>query len=177
MRTTYKVSPFDSDGALVRAPAETFNNPRELLSLPARLVPDLPLAFTLSLAVEGAPARLQLTTELHLDAGDSLAEVIVFDREEMRSLFIAVEADRVWRKDLLGVCFDKWRKPEHRLTLERVLAGANPDEQERDWTLGRVLARLGATVESIELADQAHETHVATEATNASGSRRLSRAA
>jgi hypothetical protein len=163
MRTTSRVWPYDSDRALVRAPSTDMQ--RELLSLPARLVPDLPMAFTLSLAVEGAPAQLQLSTELHLDAGDSLAEVIVFDREEMRALFLSVEADRVWRKDLLGVCFDKWRKPEHRLTLEHALAGANPDEQERDWTLGRVLARLGARVESIELAD------------DASGSLPLSRAA
>jgi hypothetical protein len=151
MRTTHKVWPFDFDGAQARAPSDP---QRELLALPARLVPELPLAFTLSLLIEGAPARVQFTTELHLDAGESLADVIVFDREELRALFIAVQADRVWRKDLLGVCFDKWRKPDHRLTLEHALAGANPDEQQ-DWSLGRVLARLGATLESIELADDA----------------------
>jgi hypothetical protein len=150
MRTTYKVSQ-DLNGALVRAPFADLR--QDLLSLPARLVPDLPLAFTLTLEIEGAPAKLQLTTELHLDAGDSLAEVIVLDREEMRALFTGVQADRVWRKDLLGICFDKWRKPEHRLTLEHALAGANPDEQQ--WSLRRVLARLGAVVQSIELADDA----------------------
>jgi hypothetical protein len=148
MRTTHKVWPFDRDGAHVQAPVDP---QRELLALPARLVPELPLAFTFSLAIEGAPARVQFTTELHLDAGDSLADVIVFDREELRALFTAVQADRFWRKDLLGVCFDKWRKPDHRLTLQHALAGANPDEQ--DWSLGRVLARLGASIESIELAD------------------------
>ncbi len=151
MRTTstYKVSPFGLDGALVRALGAAS---RELLDLPARLVPDLPLAFTLTLEIEGAPARVQLSTELHLDAGDSLADVIVFDREEMRALIVGTEADRIWRKDLLGVCFDKWRKPEHRLTLEAALAGANPEVAEAG-TFGSVLARLGATVVSIELAD------------------------
>lgn len=153
MRTTHKVSQFGLDTLQARAPADPR---RELLALPARLVPELPLAFTLSLSIEGAPTRVQFTTELHLDAGDSLADVIVFDREELRALFAAVQTDRIWRKDLLGVCFDKWRKPDHRLTLEHALSGANPDEQ--DWSLGRVLARLGATVDSIELADDAlHE--------------------
>jgi hypothetical protein len=148
MRTTHEVWPFDRDGTHVQAPVDP---QRELLALPARLVPELPLAFTLSLEIEGAPARVQFTTELHLDAGDSLAEVIVFDREELRALFTAVQADRFWRKDLLGVCFDKWRKPDHRLSLQQALAGANPDEE--DWSLGRVLARLGASIESIELAE------------------------
>jgi hypothetical protein len=153
MRTTYNVSPFNLDGVQVRAPSS--RNPwNELLGLPAQLVPDLPLAFTLTLAIDGAPARVQLSTELHLDAGNSLAPVIVFDREEMRALFIATQADRIWRKDLLGICFDKWRKPDHRLTLADALAGANPDEAEANASLGRVLARLGATVVSIELADE-----------------------
>lgn len=152
MRTTstYTVSAFGLDGALVRAlgtPA------RELLELPAKLVPDLPLAFTLTLEIEGAPALVQLSTELHLDGGDSLADVIVFDREELRALIVGTQADRIWRKDLLGVCFDKWRKPDHRLTLEAALAGANPDVAEAGGSLGRVLERLGATVVSIELAD------------------------
>jgi hypothetical protein len=135
MRTTYKVSL------------------HELIELPARLIPDLPLGFTLTLEIEGAPAQVQFSTELHLDAGDSLADVIVFDREELRALIVATQSDRFWRKDLLGVCFDKWRKPEHRLSLEAALAGANADAAEASGSLGRVLARLGATVVSIELAD------------------------
>jgi hypothetical protein len=156
MRTTrtHEVWPFELDEALVQA--ASVDPLGELLALPARLIPDLPLAVTLSLAIEGAPARVQLTTltrRAGVDSGHSLAEVIVFDREELRALFSAVQADRIWRKDLLGVCFDKWRKPEHRLTLDVALAGANPDEQ--DWPLSRVLARLGASVESFELADDA----------------------
>jgi hypothetical protein len=147
MRTNHDVWPFELDGALSVDPLS------ELLALPARLVPDLPLAVTLNLSIDGAPAHVRLTTQACASAGHSLADVIVFDREELRALFSAVEADRMWRKELLGVCFDKWRKPEHRLTLEHALAGANPDEQ--DWPLSRVLARLGATVESIELGDDA----------------------
>ena len=126
----------------------------ELLALPASLVPDLPLPVTLWLAIEGAPARVQLSTRERAGPSqirESLAEVIGFDREEVRALVIAVQADRIWRKDLLGLCFDKWRKPDHRLTLRDALAGANPDEQ--DWSLARVLARLGATIESVELGE------------------------
>lgn len=155
MRTIQKVSPVDLDGVQVWAPNSW--NPSQicadLLELPAQLVPDLPLGFTLTLEIDGAPARVQLSTELHLDAGDSLAEVIMFDREELRALIVATQADRMWRKDLLGVCFDKWRKPDHRLTLEAALAGANPDRAEASGSFARVLARLGATVVSIELAD------------------------
>lgn len=149
MRTNHNVWPFELDGALVQAVDPQW----ELLALPARLVPDLPLTVTLCLAIEGAPTQVQLTTQSCASAGHSLADVIVFDREELRALFSAVQADRMWRKELLGVCFEKWRKPEHRLTLEHALAGANPDEQ--DWPLSRVLARLGATLESIEYGEDA----------------------
>jgi hypothetical protein len=126
----------------------------ELLEVPALLVPDLPEPMTLWLAVDGAPARVLLTTDRTRAAqvSSSLADVIIFDREELHALFLAVQADRVWRKDLLGMCFDKWRKPDHRLTVEDALAGANPDA--RDWSLGRVLARLGATLERIEWSDR-----------------------
>lgn len=150
MRTTYKCSPSTFDGVQQR---RWFDPHAELLALPAHLAPDVPLGFTLTVCVDGAPARLQLTTELRLEGGDSLADVIVFDREELRALIAGVEADRIWRKDLLGICFDKWRKPDHRLTSDAALAGANPDEDETNWSLGRVLARIGATVESIELAN------------------------
>jgi hypothetical protein len=131
-----------------------------LLNLPAELVPDLPLPVTLWLAIDGAPARVQLTTRSCEDTDvecpqRSLADVIVFDREEFRALISAAEADRFWRKDLLGLCFDKWRRPDHRLTAADALAGANPDPQH--WSLERVLARLGATLERLELGDESME--------------------
>jgi hypothetical protein len=133
----------------------------ELLNMDAVLVPDLPVPVTMWLTIEGAPARVQLTTleRAAPDAGELepweeprlpvLADVIVFDREELRALVTAVQADRVWRKDLLAACFDKWRRPEHRLTLREALAGANEDAN--DWSLARVLARVGATVEAVEI--------------------------
>lgn len=145
MRLPRKVSPSEHPVCLLE----------EVLALPARLVPDLPLPITLWLAIEGAPARVQLTTCERAGperSGESLADVIAFDREELRALLVAVQADRIWRKDLLGLCFDKWRRPDHRLTLRDALAGANPDES--DWTLARVLARLGATVEAVELGEE-----------------------
>ena len=143
MRLQRKVSPSNQPPQLLA----------ELLSLPASLVPDLPLAVTLSLTIEGAPAQVQFTTRSHSDtqAREPLAEVVAFDREELRALFVGVQADRIWRKDLLGLCFDKWRRPEHRVSLREALAGANSDDL--DWTLGRVLARIGATVEAVEVGD------------------------
>jgi hypothetical protein len=144
MRLPRKVSPSPDSQLLT-----------ELLGLPASLVPDLPLPVGLWLAIEGAPARVQFCTRERAgpsQAGESLAETITFDREEVRALMLAVQADRIWRKDLLGMCFDKWRKPDHRLTVRDALAGANPDEE--DWTLARVLARIGATVEALELGDE-----------------------
>jgi hypothetical protein len=149
MRLSRKMSPFEPPWA-----ADPW---APLLNLPAELVPDLPSPVTLWLAIEGAPARVQLTTRRCEDAqaecpDRSLADVIVFDREEFRALIIAAEADRIWRKDLLGLCFDKWRRPDHRLTVEDALAGANPDPQH--WSLERVLARLGATLERLELGDE-----------------------
>jgi hypothetical protein len=135
---------------------------QELNALPAVDLVSLPVPVTLWLRVEGAPATVQLTTA----AGESLAAAgarlqtaqpahslsdrIVFERDELRALVIAAEADRFWRKQLLATCFDKWRRPDHRLTLDDALAGANPDPQ--GWPLARVLARLGAVVERVELA-------------------------
>jgi glycine/D-amino acid oxidase-like deaminating enzyme len=145
MRLPRKVSPSHSP----TSPLE------ELLALPAVLVPDLPLPVTLWLAIEGAPARVQLTTRERAGptlASQTLADVIAFDREELRAIVLAVQADRLWRKDLLGLCFDKWRRPDHRLTLSEALAGANTDETQ--WTLGRVLSRIGATIDSFELGDE-----------------------
>ena len=146
-QTSKMLSPFE--------PPPAMDPGAELLNLPAALVPDLPLPVTLWLAIEGAPARVQLTTRACADSecpGRSLADVIVFDREEFRALITAAEADRMWRKDLLGLCFDKWRRPDHRLTTADALGGANPDPQ--SWSLERVLARLGATLERLELGDE-----------------------
>lgn len=148
---------------------------QELNALPAVDLACLPVPVTLWLRVEGAPATVQITTApspapagTAADAGarmqtpqpaTSLSDLIVFDRDELRALAIAAEADRFWRKQLLAVCFDKWRRPDHRLTVDDALAGANPDP--RGWPLARVLARLGAVVERVELAGLrgAHGAH------------------
>jgi hypothetical protein len=160
MRLSRKMyGPFEPPRAAAN-PANTGNaaDPwAPLLNLSAEIVPDLPVPVTLWLAIEGAPARVQLTTRAcEHGAGEcpehSLADVIVFDREEFRALVTAVEADRMWRKDLLGLCFDKWRRPDHRLTVSDALAGANPDPQH--WSLERVLTRLGATLERLDLGDE-----------------------
>lgn len=158
MRQLRKVTPYEVDWTSGEfgngfAAVDPF---AELLGLPAELVPDLPEPVTLWLELEGAPARVVMTTRERASPEASLADVIVFEREELRALAIATQADRLWRKDLLGLCFDKWRRPAHRVTLAEVLAGANPDAH--DWTLARVLSRLGATVESFEIGEASTES-------------------
>lgn len=134
---------------------------QELNALPAVDLACLPVPVTLWLRVEGAPAAVQITTAATSVPGTgapmrtpqpaaSLSDLILFERDELRALAIAAEADRFWRKQFLAVCFDKWRRPDHRLTVDDALAGANPDPQ--GWPLARVLARLGAVVERVELA-------------------------
>lgn len=121
----------------------------ELAAFRASLLPDLPDPVSIWIAIEGAPVPVQLTTSVLTSPQGSLAPAIVFDGEELRALVAGIEADRIWRKDLLALCFDKWRRPEYRLTRDDALAGANPDPG--GWSLERVLARVGAAITHVEL--------------------------
>jgi hypothetical protein len=78
-----------------------------------------------------------------------LADTIVFDGSELSALACAVEADRLWHADFLGFCFEKWRRPETRISVAQALAGANPDPS-ISFTLGRAFQRLGIEIESVE---------------------------
>jgi hypothetical protein len=147
MTTRISIPSSEPRAARARAPQRDVCR-SELEAFQASLLPDLPEPVTLWLRIEGAPVPVQLSNGVLTNAQDTLADAIVFDGEELRALVAGIEADRIWRKELLALCFDKWRRPEYRLTLRDALAGANPDPQ--GWSLARVLARVGATLEHIE---------------------------
>ena len=125
---------------------------QELLALPARLVSGLPVPVCLELRVPGAPVPVVLWSGVaeQRENAPVLADTIVFDGSELEAILPACEADRLWHADFLGLCFEKWRRPEVPVRAAELLGGANPDP-DAGWTLGRVLARLGIELEAIEL--------------------------
>ena len=131
---------------------------QEILGFPAHLLAQLPLPVALWLEVPGAPVPVCFTTAAS-PADDSAhgtpsaAEAVFFHREELTALVVAAEAGRLWRKDLLGLCFEKWRRPALRVTATDTLAGARPGPDAEPWSLGQVLAALGASLASVELAE------------------------
>lgn len=141
-----------SEVGLRRSPAFL----REIEDFPARLLGSLPVPLTLWLDIPGAPVPVCFTTAVASgEPAPLLAPQISFDRDELAALVIGVEADRVWRKELLGLCFEKWRRPALRISAKDTLAGAMPELDQPAWTLGEVLARLGAELTQVELADEA----------------------
>jgi len=122
-----------------------------VLSMPARLVAGLPVPMTLRLRVPGAPVPVCIWTgDAAHGAAPVLADTIVFQAAELDALVVATEADRIWHREFLGLCFEKWRRPDQRLREAELLAGANPDT-EVSWSLERVLKRLGVELEAVEL--------------------------
>jgi hypothetical protein len=125
---------------------------RSLLDFPARWLPDLPEPISLSLLVAGAPVPVvfafatiaTIATTPHSEDAAVLAATIRYDRDELRALVLGVEADRIWHREFLGFCFEKWRRPTFRLSLTEALAGANPDHEQPAWSLERILYRLQA---------------------------------
>jgi hypothetical protein len=167
------------------SPAATDGWWRTLLELPARVLVDLPEPIALQLRVVGAPATVLLTTAAVQNV-NGLARVapntisataarvdntIVFDRAELDALVLGVEADRIWHREFLGFCFEKWRTAAFHVSSSDALAGANPDPR-ADWSMAQVLRRLEAQVVAIEclasMADSAlaHDVKAATNNTN-----------
>ena len=128
--------------------------PSEIQSLPARCVPALPLPVTLWLDVPGAPVPICFSTAAQESTQPypGLAPVIVFDRDELRAIVAGAEQDRMWRKELLALCFEKWRRPALRVALPDTLAGAVPSDDVSAWSLQRVLDRVGATLLRVDVA-------------------------
>jgi hypothetical protein len=130
-----------------REPLERGNSSvaaRALLDFPARWLPDLPEPISISLLVAGAPVPVVLATTPHSEEAAVLAATIRYERDELRALVLGVEADRIWHREFLGFCFEKWRRPTFRLSLTEALGGANPDHEQPAWSLERILHRLQA---------------------------------
>jgi hypothetical protein len=79
--------------------------------------------------------------------------IIAFDRDELRALVLGVEADRIWHREFLGFCFEKWRAPTFRLSVEQALGGANRDCQAA-WSSARFLRRLQAQLSAVEFVER-----------------------
>ncbi len=139
----------------------------ELEAFEAGLLPSLPLPVTLWLDVPGAPVPVVFTTKVNEPDPAVLADHVVFDGHELDALVAGTQADRLWRKDLLSFCFEKWRKPSVRISRQHALSGAvdrvAPEwsRESAGWSLGAVLARLGCTLERVEVEEQDRDLRVA----------------
>jgi hypothetical protein len=138
---------------------------RALLDLPALVLAELPEPIVLHVHVPGAPGSVLLTTRSipNSDAStDSRAgrAIITFDRDELRALVLGVEADRIWHREFLGFCFEKWRAPAFRVSSEAALGGANPDPQIA-WSSASFLRRLQARLTAVECVEDALASDVA----------------
>jgi hypothetical protein len=150
--------------AQAEAAALETSNVRAVSELPAQLLSTLPESVQLWLDVPGAPAQVCLFSGASDPNAPAfvLADTIVFDGAELNALICAVEADRLWHGDFLGLCFEKWREPQHRAEAQALLAGANLDDRAA-WSVERVLRRLGASLQHVEFgaAPQVQPLHVA----------------
>ena len=117
----------------------------EVLSMPARLLLELPLSPSLALHVPGVEGIVRVSADGEADEGD-----LGFDLDEWRALVLGVEADRVWPLDLTAFCRRKAAEPAYRLEPVDALAGGQPDPRET-WDLATVLDRLGVELLGVEM--------------------------
>ena len=151
--------------------AQAATDEQVVSELPAQLLAGMPETIRLWLDVPGAPTQVCFFTgprDSHAEA-HVLADTIVFDGEELNAIVCAAEADRMWHRDFLGLCFEQWRQPEFRVDAASALSGANganPDAGQaitEQWSVERVLRRLGASLQLVEFgaAPHAQPLHVA----------------
>jgi hypothetical protein len=122
----------------------------EVLSFPAELLGELPVATRFELQGLGIATPIVWTTESNARAGaDPFG--IVFDAEEVRALAIGVQAERLWAADLKGFCLRKLHDPSFRVNALVALGGAQPLAG-RPWSLGRVLRWFDLELTRIDFA-------------------------
>jgi hypothetical protein len=122
----------------------------EALQFPAGWVLDLPRAVELALHVPGVLGVVRASRTKDVLVGAYAAGEIAFDAAEWRAIVEGVQSDRIWPQDFRAFCERKRDEPELSLTAEIALAGAQPDRGEQ-WTLARVLRRIGAEVIAIDV--------------------------
>ena len=122
----------------------------EVSSMPANGLGALPAAFTVRMrAVDGTVFHLATSAA----AREALAELgsIALDVDEWDALTFATEADRVWPADLVQAL--RSRGVAGRMTVDALLDGLSNEEALRDeprgFSIGRVLARVGARIEEV----------------------------
>ena len=139
----------------------------EVEAFPAHLLAALPLATTLLLhvpGVEGRPVAVA-TSQGALDVARA-AGLLAFDADEWRVLVSATESDRLWPADFRAVIVGKSlagrgascaegdpaadAAADARLDAAAAFGDARPDPV-AGWSVGRVLARLGARLVGVEL--------------------------
>ncbi len=124
-------------------------------AFPAHLLAALPLATTLLLHVPGVDGRpiAIATSEDALEVARA-SGLVAFDAEEWRVLVSATESDRVWPADFRAAIERKAlvAEPDAPWHLDEATAfgDARPDPS-AGWSVGRVLARLGARLVGVEV--------------------------
>jgi hypothetical protein len=136
-----------------QAPQTSTAQMRSLLEFPGRWLIDLPEPIVLHLRVAGAPVPVSFVTRASERWAEApvLAASISYLPDELHALVLGVEADRIWHREFLGFCFEKWRRPAFRLSVAEALADANPDHEQPAWSCERILQRLQARVAGFEI--------------------------
>jgi hypothetical protein len=112
----------------------------ELLSYPARHLPELPVATRFAIQVPGIPMEIEVMTARlsQLDervlrhAGGTPTRLgrpapsILFDGDELLAIARAAEAERLYAADFKGFCLLKLQDPGFRVTDEVAFDGAHP---------------------------------------------------
>lgn len=121
----------------------------EVSGLPAHLLSGLPLPTTLRLEVPGHPGIVSIATSAEVVRSERESGAVVFDGAEWSALVIAAESDRLWPAELREICERKARAPRWTLDLDTALSGARAAAP-AGWTIGSVLARVGARLVAAE---------------------------
>lgn len=122
---------------------------REVSSLPAHLLSNLPLPTTLRLEVPGHTGIVSVVTSPEVVQSERESGAVVFDAAEWSALVTAAESDRLWPAELRAICARKAHTPEWTLDLDAALTGARADAP-AGWTIGTVLERIGARLVAAE---------------------------
>jgi hypothetical protein len=111
--------------------------PDELLLFPARYLAELPVPLRITLQLDGFAVQIHWSSELVCGPHNG----VIFDSHEVRSIAVAVQAERLWPSDLKGYCLRKLQDPSFRVTDQLALEGAQPAPGPA-WSLARILDQL-----------------------------------
>jgi len=127
---------------------------RELSSLPARLLTQLPVETRIIVQATGTKSEFVWTTAL--DAPVALARgprglPCWLAASEVDAVVLGVETERMFASDLTAVALRKLHDRSFRVTDEHALGGTQLPESRPAMTLGEVLDALDLVIVGIEL--------------------------